>query len=149
MGVGVLGRFVVYISPNILFPRTSGPRNPEKCICKNVSIWNINCALAIAFIFDPQTDFLVKVSKISKGRWCLEGSLEPPTFGFMPNALTTWAIRARHLLSHVLDYWLWWYRYFVVKLTFEMLTVRGQYHSFSTVNAWRTPTKTANIITTK
>ena len=25
------------------------------------------------------------------------GGLEPPTFGFMPNALTCWAIRARHL----------------------------------------------------
>ena len=36
----------------------------------------------------------------------------------MPNALTIWAIRARHLLSHV--------------LTFELLNVRGQQHSFST-----------------
>ena len=31
------------------------------------------------------------------------GGLEPPTFGFMPNALTYWAIRARHLLSHGLN----------------------------------------------
>ena len=29
--------------------------------------------------------------------------LEPPSFGFMPNALTIWIIRARHLLSHVLN----------------------------------------------
>ena len=29
----------------------------------------------------------------------------------MPNALTYWAIRARHLLSHVSEYWLWRYRY--------------------------------------
>ena len=29
--------------------------------------------------------------------------LEPPTFGFMPNALTS--IRVRHLLSHVAEYW--------------------------------------------
>ena len=50
----------------------------------------------------------------------------------MPNALAIWAIRARHLLSHVFEYWLWWYRYFEVKLAFEMLTVRGQQHSFST-----------------
>ena len=50
----------------------------------------------------------------------------------MPNALTIWAIRARHLLSHVVEHWLWWYRYFQVKLTFEMLTVCGQQHSFST-----------------
>ena len=39
------------------------------------------------------------------------GRPEPPTFGFMPNALTHWAIRARHLLSRVVEYWLWWYRY--------------------------------------
>ena len=29
----------------------------------------------------------------------------------MPNALTYWAIRARHLLSHVVEYWPWRYRY--------------------------------------
>ena len=40
------------------------------------------------------------------------GGLEPPTFGFMLNAATTWAIRARHLLSHVFEYCLWLYRYF-------------------------------------
>ena len=43
--------------------------------------------------------------------WFVLG-LEPPTFGFMPNALTIWAIRARHLRSHVFEYWLWRYRYF-------------------------------------
>ena len=59
--------------------------------------------------------------------------LEPPTFGFMPNALTYWAIRAKHLMSHATEYWLWRYRYyFKVKLTFEMLIVREQQHSFST-----------------
>ena len=44
------------------------------------------------------------------------GGLEPPTFGLMPNALTYWAIRARHLLSHVVEYWLWWYKYFLSKV---------------------------------
>ena len=44
------------------------------------------------------------------------GGLEPPTFGFMPNALTIWAIRARHLLSHVFEHWLWRYRYFLSKV---------------------------------
>ena len=39
------------------------------------------------------------------------GRLEPQIFGFMPNALTYWAIRARHLLSHVFEHWLWRYRY--------------------------------------
>ena len=44
------------------------------------------------------------------------GGLEPPTFGFMPNALTIWAIRARHLLFHVFEHWLWRYRYFLSKV---------------------------------
>ena len=29
------------------------------------------------------------------------GGLELPTFGFMPNALLIWAIRAKHFLVHV------------------------------------------------
>ena len=41
------------------------------------------------------------------------GGLEPTTFVFMPNTLTYWGIRARHLLSHVVEYWLWRYRYFL------------------------------------
>ena len=39
------------------------------------------------------------------------GGIEPPTFGFMPNVLTCWAIRAWHLLSHVYEHWLWRYIY--------------------------------------
>ena len=50
----------------------------------------------------------------------------------MPNALTIWAIRARHLLSHVLNTGSGGIDIFEVKLTFEMITVRGQQHSFST-----------------
>ena len=34
----------------------------------------------------------------------------------MPNALTYWAIRARHLLSHIVEYWLWRYSYFWSKV---------------------------------
>ena len=55
-----------------------------------------------------------------------EGHSNPPTFRFMSNAQTTWIIRDRHLLSHVFEYWLWWYRYFKVKLTFQKLPVHGQ-----------------------
>ena len=44
------------------------------------------------------------------------GGLEPPTFGFMPNALTIRAVRARHLLSHLFEYWLWKYRYLLSKV---------------------------------
>ena len=60
------------------------------------------------------------------------GGLEPPTFGFMPNALTYWVIRARHLLSHVLNTGSRGIDTFEVKLTFDMFTVRGHQHSFST-----------------
>ena len=45
-------------------------------------------------------------------RKCLDlRGLEPPTFGFMLNALTYWAIRATQLLSNVFEHWLWRYRY--------------------------------------
>ena len=48
---------------------------------------------------------------------CLDlRGLKPPTFGLMPNALTYWAIRATHLRSHVVEYWLWRCRYFWSKV---------------------------------
>ena len=34
----------------------------------------------------------------------------------MPNTLAIWAIRARHLLSHAFEDWLWWYKYFLSKV---------------------------------
>ena len=43
-------------------------------------------------------------------------ALEHPIFEFMPNVLTIWAVGARYFLSHVLEHWLWWYRYFLCKL---------------------------------
>ena len=51
-------------------------------------------------------------------RKCLDlrGGLEPSIFGFVPNALIIWVIRARHLLSHVCEYWFWRYRYFLSKV---------------------------------
>ena len=75
-----------------------------------VNIWYVNCARATAFIFDTQTDVSESVKVFETENVSTWGGLEPPTFGFMPNALTIWAIRARHLLSHVVDYWLWRYR---------------------------------------
>ena len=44
------------------------------------------------------------------------GGLNPATFEFMPNALTIWAIRARHLLSHDSEYWLKFYLCIIVIL---------------------------------
>ena len=66
-----------------------------------------------------RTIFAVEVTAITLALKVFEtenvsswGGHEPPAFGFMPNALTIWAIRVRHLLSHFFEYWLWWYRYF-------------------------------------
>ena len=67
-----------------------------------VNIWNFNRARVTAFIFDSRT-FLDRKCLDMRGH-------EPPTFRFMPNVQTIWAIMAIHLLSHVLEYWLWWYR---------------------------------------
>ena len=67
-----------------------------------VNIWYLNCARATAFIFDTRTGVPENMSKFLRHQMSRpEGWLEPSTFGFMPNALTYWAIRARHLLSHV------------------------------------------------
>ena len=81
-----------------------------------VNIWNVNCARATAFIFDTRTDVLGKVSKFLRETVSTLEGLVPPTFRFVPNALTYWAIRARHLLSHICEHWLWWYRYFWSKV---------------------------------
>ena len=66
-------------------------------------------------------------------RKCLDlRGIRTPTFEFMRNALTYWPIRAWHLLSHVLNTGSGGIDIFKVKLTLEMLAVRGQQHSFST-----------------
>ena len=67
-------------------------------------IWYVNCAWATAFIFDTPTGVLVKVSTfLIQKMYRPEGDLNPQTFGFMPNALTYWAIRARHFCPMFLD----------------------------------------------
>ena len=84
-----------------------------------VNIWNATCARATTFSFDTRTDALVKVSNVLGRKGLdLRGALEPPppTFRFLPNAITIWAIRARHLLSHVFEYWRWRYGYFLSKV---------------------------------
>ena len=63
-------------------------------------------------------------------RKCLDlRGTRTPTFGFIPNALTTWAFALQCCFfitgSGSTNIW-------EVKLTFEMLTGRGQQHSFST-----------------
>ena len=89
-------------------------------IWNKVNIWNVNCVRATAFIFDTQTDVLEQVSKFLRQKLSLpEGDSNPPTFEFMPNSLTIWAIRARHLLSHVFNTGSGGINIFEVKLPFE------------------------------
>ena len=72
-----------------------------------VNIWNVNCARATAFIFDTRMGVLAKVSKFLRQKMFRpEGDSNPQP----------WAIRARHLLSHVFEYWLWRCRYFWSKV---------------------------------
>ena len=72
-----------------------------------VNIWNVNCARATAFIFDTRMGVLLWKCQSFWDRKCLDlRGARAPTFGFMPNALTIWAIRARHLISHVFEHWL-------------------------------------------
>ena len=102
---GVLMKVSKFLRQKMSWPEVDS--NPQ------VNIWNVNCARATAFIFYKWTDVLVKVSKVLRQKMSRpKGVLEPPTFGFMPNALTYWAFRAKHLLPHVFDYWLWQCRYF-------------------------------------
>ena len=83
------------------------------------SIWDVNCERATAFIFGTRTCVLVQVSKFWwQKMFRPEGDSNPQiSDGFMPNYLTYWAIRARHLLSHVFEYWLWRCRYFWSKVS--------------------------------
>ena len=57
------------------------------------------------------------------------GGLEPPTYGFMPNALTIWAIICCPMFFNTGPDGI---NMFKLKLSFEMLTERGQKHSLST-----------------
>ena len=53
------------------------------------TIWNASCARATAFIFDKQKGILVNVSNFLRQKMSRpDGDLNPPTFGFMPNAIT-------------------------------------------------------------
>ena len=67
-------------------------------------------------------------------RKCLEiWGTRTPNFGFMPNALTIWAIRAKHLLSHIFEYWLWRYRYIWSKVkTWNVNCARASAFIFDT-----------------
>ena len=79
--------------------------------CSKVNTWNDNCARATSLIFvvtyrcSCERVEILEIDNVPK--W---GRLELSIFGFMPNALTTWAIKARHLLSHGFEYRLWRYR---------------------------------------
>ena len=97
-----------------------------------VDIWNVNCAWPMAFTFDTQM-FLWKCQSFW-GRKCID-----------LRRGRTLNIRIHAECSHNLSYqgqtfavwwfehWLWWYRPFQLKLTFEILNVRGQQHTWTDV----------------
>ena len=86
-------------------------------ICK-INIGKVNCGQATAFIFDVfETENVLSQRELN--------SLT--SFGFIPTSptfeLPVWNI----CYSHTLEYWLWWYNFFLfVTSTFEMSNVRGQ-----------------------
>ena len=91
------------------------------------NIWNVNCPRAIAFIFDTRTGVLVKVSKSWRQK------MSRPEGDSNPN-LRIHAECSNHLTFAAPCFWilaLVVQIFFEVKWTFEMLTVRGQHHSFS------------------
>ena len=81
-----------------------------------VNIWNDNCTRATAFIFDTRTGVLVKVPKFWDRKCLDQRGTRTPKLRIHANAVTYWAIRARHLLSHVFEHWPWRYRYFLNKV---------------------------------
>ena len=71
-----------------------------------IKFWNVNCVQATAFIFDTRIGvwvFLWKCPDFWHRKYLTWGGLKPPIFGFMPNALTIWIIRARHSLTDVFN----------------------------------------------
>ena len=78
-----------------------------KCLLgmgKSINFWRTNgCSCENIIVFETKN--------VSTWGW-----LEPPTFGFMPNTVAIWAIRARHLVPHVVKHWLWSYKYFWSKV---------------------------------
>ena len=79
-----------------------------------LNIWNVSCAREAHSFSTHERMFLWKCRSFIKRKYLDLRGLEPPTFGFMPNALSTWAIRARPYshYSHTLEYWFWQHRYF-------------------------------------
>ena len=60
---------------------------------------------------------------------CLDWKVTRTQTGFMPNALTIWAIRARHLLAHVLEHWFRQYKYvFQVKIWRKKMCTGNSIH---------------------
>ena len=76
--------------------------------------------------------FLWKWQSFRDRKWLDLRGIRIPNLRILAECSNNWVTRARHLLSNVFEYWLWRYRYFCNKVTFEILTVSGHRHSFST-----------------
>ena len=113
------------------FTKRNMPIRTQRHFWSKGDIWNVNCASNSIHFQHTNRCSCEKVKDFETENVSTWGGLEPPTFGFIPNALLTyWAIRARHLLPHVLNTGSGSIDIFEVKITFEMLTVHGQQHSF-------------------
>ena len=71
---------------------------PPPNVWSEFNIWNAKSARATTH------EWMFVLKFLRQKIFPHEGDSKPQSFGFMPNALTIWAIRARHLLSHVFLY---------------------------------------------
>ena len=93
-----------------------------------VDVWNINSVWATAFMFDTRRDVLVKVSKFLRQKMFRpEGDSNPQPldscrilFPFELSGPDLWCPMFLNTGSGGIEF------FFKVKLTFEMLTVRGK-----------------------
>ena len=103
---------ITYLFPVTLLKFVNGYFSSKVNIC------NVNCARATAFIFGTRTGVLVKVSKFWDTKCPTRERLESPNLRIHAECSNLyWAIRARHLLSHVFEYRPWRCRYFWSKVS--------------------------------
>ena len=108
-------------------------------LCYWVFIFEVKLAFEMLTVLGQQHSFLTH-ERVFLGqcqrfwdRKCLDlRGTRPPIFGYMPNALTCWVIWARHLLSLVVEYWLWRYRYFLSKVNIWNVNCARATESLST-----------------
>ena len=100
--------------------------------CDKVNIWNVNCAWVTAFIFDSRTDAFVKGAEDFEKMSRLQGDLNPQPSDSR-RILYLFELSGPDICCPMLlNSGFGGINIFAVKLTFDMLSVRGQQHSFLT-----------------